>query len=173
MRAKIDARPPRQVNEQFENIYWTKRKEIKAFYDAGGASLITLGTDHPSWGEFFTPFSTNREMLSMSLSGIPNADVLRIATINSARAMGFGDRLGTIEAGKWADLVVVRGNPVQDIKRVRLPRLVIKAGRAYDPEALMKSVEGKIGPSSSADSAAWAPTPRAGRGGGATTSPPR
>jgi len=165
MRAKFDARPPRAVNEQFENIYWTKRKEIKAFYDAGGASLITLGTDHPSWGEFFTPFSTNRELLSMSLSGIPNADVLRIATINSARAMGFGDRLGSIEAGKWADLVVVRGNPLQDIKRVRLPRLVIKAGRVYDPEALMKSVEGKIGPTSSADSAAWAPGPtRGGRG---------
>ena len=129
MRAIIDARPPRAVNQQFENIYWTKRKEVKAFYDAGGGDLITLGTDHPSWGEFFTPFSVHRELLSLSLSGIPNAAVLRIATINSARAMGFGDRLGTIETGKWADLVVVRGNPLQDIRRTRLPRLVIKAGR--------------------------------------------
>ena len=92
------------MNQQFENIYWTKRKEVKAFYDAGGGDLITLGTDHPSWGEYFTPFSVHRELLSLSLSGIPNAAVLRIATINSARAMGMGDRLGTIEAGKWADL---------------------------------------------------------------------
>ena len=45
MRSVIDARPPRPVNGQFENIYWTKRKEIKAFYDAGGGDLITLGTD--------------------------------------------------------------------------------------------------------------------------------
>ena len=73
--------------------------------------------------------------------------------------MGLGDRLGSIEAGKWADLVVVRGNPLQDIRRTRTPRLVIKAGRVYDPVALMKSVEGKIGPASAADSAAWAPTP--------------
>jgi imidazolonepropionase-like amidohydrolase len=160
MRGVIAARPPRPVNQQFENIYWTKRKEVKAFYDAGGGDLITLGTDHPSWGEFFTPFSTNRELLSLSLSGIPNAAVLRIATINNARAIGMGDRLGTIEAGKWADLVVVRGNPLADIRRVRLPRLVIKAGRVYDPEALMKSVEGKIGPASAADTAQWAPTPR-------------
>jgi len=160
MRGVIDARPPRQVNQQFENIYWTKRKEVKAFFDAGGSDLITLGTDHPSWGEFLTPFSVHRELLSLSLSGIPNAAVLRIATINSARAMGLGDRLGTIEAGKWADLVIVRGNPLQDIRRVRLPRLVIKAGRIYDPEVLMKSVEGKIGPASAADTAAWAPTPR-------------
>jgi imidazolonepropionase-like amidohydrolase len=165
MRAIIDARPPRQVNQQFENIYWTKRKEIKAFYDAGGGDLITLGTDHPSWGEFFTPFSVHRELLSLSLSGIPNAAVLRIATINSARAMGLGDRLGSIESGKWADLVVVRGNPLQDIRRTRLPRVVIKAGRIYDPAALMKSVEGKIGPASAADSAAWAPTPPRGRAG--------
>jgi len=159
MRAVLAARPPRPVNQQFENIYWTKRKEVKAFYDAGGASLITLGTDHPSWGEWLTPFAVNRELLSLSLSGIPNAAVLRIATINSARAIGLGDRLGSIEPGKWADLVVVRGNPLADIRRVRMPRLVIKAGHVYDPQALMKSVEGTIGPASAADTAAWAPTP--------------
>jgi imidazolonepropionase-like amidohydrolase len=160
MRAKLDARPPRPVNVPFGNIYLTKRKEIKAFYDAGGVDLMTLGTDHPSWGQWFTPFAADREMLAYSLSGIPNAAVLRIATINSARAMGLGDRLGTIEAGKWADLVVVRGNPLQDIRRMRLPRLVVKAGRVYDPAELMKSAEGKIGPTSDADTAAWAPTPR-------------
>jgi len=157
MRAIVDARPPRPVNQQFENIYWTKRKEIKAFYDAGGGDLITLGTDHPSWGEYFTPFSVHRELLSLSLSGIPNAAVLKIATINSARAIGLGDRLGTIEAGKWADLIVVRGNPLQDIRATRRPRVVVKAGRVYDPEALMKSAEGKIGPVSETDAGAWAP----------------
>jgi cytosine/adenosine deaminase-related metal-dependent hydrolase len=102
-------------------------------------------------------------MYAYSVSGIPNAQVLKIATINSARAMGLGDRLGTIEVGKWADLVIVRGNPVQDVRKARLPRLVIKAGRVYDPEQLMKSAEGKIGPMSAADTSAWAPTPRAPR----------
>lgn len=165
MRKVIESRPPRRANEQFGNIYYTKRKEIKAFYDAGGGDLITLGTDHPSWGEWFSPFEAAREMWAFSKSGIPNAQILKIATINSARAMGFGDRLGSIEAGKWADLAVLRGNPLQDIKRVRLPRVVIKAGRVYDPAALMKSAEGKIGPASAADTAAWAPTPRVGRGG--------
>jgi imidazolonepropionase-like amidohydrolase len=160
MRRIVESRPPRRVNEQFENIYWTKRKEIKAFYDAGGADLITLGTDHPSWGEFLTPFSVHRELLSLSLAGIPNAAVLRIATINGARAMGLSDRLGSIEAGKWADLVVVRGNPLADIRAVRDVRVVIKAGRVYDPMQLAKSVEGKIGPANAADSAAWAPRGR-------------
>jgi imidazolonepropionase-like amidohydrolase len=168
MRAIVDARAtqPRRISEQFENIYWTKRKEVKAFYDAGGGDLITLGTDHPSTGEYFSPFSVHRELQSLSLSGIPNAAVLRIATTNSAHAMGLGDRLGTIEAGKWADLVVLRGNPLTDIRVTRTPRLVVKAGRVYDPATLAKSVEGKIGPATAADSAAWAPGGGRGRGRG-------
>jgi imidazolonepropionase-like amidohydrolase len=170
MRGIIMARPERPNNVQFEKIYYVKRKEIKAFFDAGGADLMTLGTDHPSWGVWLTPFSAAREMYAYSASGIPNWQILKIATINSARAMGFGDRLGSIEAGKWADLVVLRGNPLQDIRRVRNPRVVIKAGRVYDPEALFKSAEGRIGPASAADTAAWAPTPRAGRRGGTAPS---
>jgi imidazolonepropionase-like amidohydrolase len=168
MRGIVDARAaqPRRISEQFENIYWTKRKEVKAFYDAGGGDLITLGTDHPSTGEYLSPYSVHRELQSLSLSGIPNAAVLRIATTNAARAMGLGDRLGTIEAGKWADLVVMRGNPLADIRVTRAPRLVVKAGRVYDPAALAKSVEGKIGPASAADSAAWAPGTGRGRGRG-------
>jgi imidazolonepropionase-like amidohydrolase len=166
IREKLAARPPRNANVQFGKIYYVKRKEIKAFFDAGGGDLMTLGTDHPSWGEWFTPFSAAREMYAYSASGIPNWQVLKIATINSARAMGFGDRLGSIEPGKWADLVVLRGNPLRDIKRVRNPRVVIKAGRIYDPAVLLKSAEGKIGPASASDTAAWAPTPRTGRGRG-------
>jgi cytosine/adenosine deaminase-related metal-dependent hydrolase len=92
--------------------------------------------------------------------------VLRIATNNSARAMGFGDRLGTIQAGKWADLVVLRGNPLVDIRVTRTPRLVVKAGGVYDPATLAKSVEGKLGPTSAADSAAWTPGGGRGRGRG-------
>lgn len=155
MRKVIESRPPRPVLQQFENIYWVKRKEIKAFYDAGGADLITLGTDHPSWGEFFTPFSVHRELLSFVLSGIPPYAALRFATINAANAMGLGDRLGSIEAGKWADAVIVRGDPTKDIKAVRNARVVIKAGTVYDPAALMKSVEGTIGPATPADTVNW------------------
>ena len=93
---------------------------------------MTLGTDHPSWGQWFTPFAADREMLAFSVSGIPNAAVLRIATINSARAMGLGDRLGTIEAGKQADLVVLdvpnHRHLVYEIGRNTV-RAVVKRGR--------------------------------------------
>ena len=91
----------------------------------------------------------------MVRAGLPPAAVLKIATINSARAIGVGDRLGTIEAGKLADLVVVRGNPLQDIRNTHKVQMVFKAGKAYDPAELFKSVEGKLGPTNEAERAKW------------------
>ena len=154
-RAAVEARLPRRVNDQFERIYHVKLKEIRAFYDAGGEANITLGTDHPSWGEFFSGFGTHREMSAFVKAGLPPAAALRIATINGARALGVSDRLGTIEAGKYADLVVVRGDPLTDIRTTRNVRLVIKAGEVFDAGELLASVHGKLGPESAATVDRW------------------
>ena len=94
-----------------------------------------------------TPFSAHRELHAMVLSGIPPADALEIATINGARALNVGDYLGTIEPGKLADLFVIRGNPLEDIRNTRNVRWVIKGGHRYDPKDLLKAVLGMIGPS--------------------------
>jgi imidazolonepropionase-like amidohydrolase len=111
-REVAQAKLPRRPNEQFRRIYEVKFKEVKRFYDAGGGRLITVGTDHPSWGEFLSGLRRpSLELLALTLAGIPPAAVLKMATINAARALRVSDTLGTIEAGKLADLVVVRGNP--------------------------------------------------------------
>ncbi len=149
------ARPARKVNEQFDKIYHIKPKELKAFYDAGGGDLMTLGTDYPSTGEYLPGFSVHREIFAMNRSGIPAAAVLKIATINSARAIGVGDRLGSVEPGKLADLSIVRGNPLQDIRHTHDVQMVIKGGIPYDPQALLKSVEGKLGPKNAEEAAKW------------------
>ena len=151
MQRILAARKPRPVLEQFEKIYWIKRKTLKAFYDAGGRDLITLGTDHPSWGEYISGFSVHRELLSFVLSGIPPADALRFATINGARALNTGQYLGSIEPGKFADLVIVNGSPLSDIRNTRNVDLVMKAGRLYDAHALLESVKGTIGPADSSE----------------------
>jgi imidazolonepropionase-like amidohydrolase len=159
-RKAVEARLPRRVNEQFERIYWVKRKEVKAFYDAGGGRLLTLGTDHPSWGEFLSGFGSHRELHVLVLSGIPAAAAIKIGTINGARALNVAGKLGTLEAGKLADLFVVRGNPLQDIRNTRNVRLVMKAGRVYDASELLASVRGKMGPSGPEDEPKWRPTAR-------------
>ena len=140
------AATPRRVSEQFERIYQVKQRLIKRFYDMGGGHLITMGTDHPSTGEFFSPFSVHRELALFVKSGIPEAAVLRFATLNAAKALRLDDDLGTIEPGKIADLVILTGNPLEDIRNTRRVRMVFKDGVAYDPAALLASSKGKIGP---------------------------
>jgi hypothetical protein len=157
MQQLLAAREPRAVVEQFETIYWVKRATVRAFHDAGGAHLITVGTDHPSWGDFVSGFSFHRELHALALSGIPAASVLKIGTINGARALGVGDRLGSVEPGKWADLVIVRGNPLADIRNTRNVDVVIRGGKVHDPRLLLASAEGRIGPRDASEEERWMP----------------
>ncbi len=155
VREFLKKNPGRRAIGPFGKIHQVKQKTLKAFYDAGG--LITLGTDHPSTGEFIAGFSAHRELDVFVRAGIKPVDALRMATINGARALGVSDRLGSIEAGKLADLFVIKGDPLQDIRRTRSVHLVVKGGRLYRSQELLKSVEGKMGPSSDEEADAWYP----------------
>jgi len=149
-----------EPQELFETLYWKKRETLRAFYQAGGGPFITVGTDHPSWGQFLAAFGYHRELQCLAESGIPLADVLKCATINGARALQMEGQLGSIEVGKLADLVVVQGDPLTDIRATRSARLVIKAGRIYDPKELFASVEGRLGPHAEDEAAKWKPNDR-------------
>lgn len=154
-RTVVESKLPRQNNAQFGRLLIAKLKEVKAFYDAGGANLITLGTDHPSWGEYWSGFMSHRELQALVLAGIPPAAAIKMGTINSARAFNVGTKLGAIERGRWADLFVVQGNPLEDIRNTRKVRMVMKAGVVYDPAALLNQAKGKLGPVSEAEAAWW------------------
>jgi imidazolonepropionase-like amidohydrolase len=159
----VEARLPRTPNDQFERIYYVKRRTVKAFLDAGGANHLTLGTDHPSWGEFWSGFGAHRELHAMVLAGIPNAAALRAGTANAARALGVDARLGTIAPGKYADLLIVRGDPLTTITDTRNGHLVIRSGTVYRPDELFRSVRGKMGPVSEAEAEWWMGNARLGR----------
>jgi len=135
--------PPRRPNHLFDSLYMAMQRTTKAFYDAGG--IITMGTDNPSRGEYLAGFSSHRELHTLNLIGIPNASVLRIGTINGANALGMGSLLGSIEPGKLADMFVIRGNPLTDIRNTRQVQVVVKGGEVYDPQELLRAAEGKIG----------------------------
>jgi hypothetical protein len=129
--------------------------ELKSLFDAGGAHLLIVGTDEPVYTSLMPGFAYHRELLAMTYAGIPPAAVLKAATINGAKALGIDDHLGSIETGKLADLFVVRGNPLDDIKVARDIKIVLRDGIAYDPAELLQSAEGKIGPSNPNDHADW------------------
>ncbi|MBL8291165.1 MAG: amidohydrolase family protein [Bryobacterales bacterium] len=154
-RTVVQSQMPRPNNEQFGRLLKAKLKEVKAFYDAGGAGLITLGTDQPSRGEFWSGFMAHRELHALVLAGIPPAAALKIGTVNGARAFNVGTKLGAIERGRWADLFVVRGNPLEDIRHTRNVRMVMKAGEVYDPAVLLASARGRLGPLHAEDAAWW------------------
>lgn len=98
-----------------------------------GVQLVP-GSDH------LAAFTIHRELELYSEAGIPNADVLRIATLDSARIVGVDDRTGSISVGKDADLVLLDGNPLDDIRAIRRATLVMKGNTAYQPDALYQVV---------------------------------
>lgn len=69
-----------------------------------------------------------------------------IETIDGARFLGVDKQLGSIEVGKAADLVLIKGNPVQDIRDIEHVELVFKDGVGYDPgEARAGAANGTVG----------------------------
>jgi len=63
------------------------------------------------------------------MMGITPPDILRMATVNNARLLGMGDRIGTVEEGKIADLVVLGINPLEAARNTSQPSMVFKEGR--------------------------------------------
>ncbi|MCX2743769.1 amidohydrolase family protein [Mangrovivirga sp. M17] len=142
---------PKRWNPNREKFYENSKKILKRYYDRGG--LISMGTDGPLILDFLwvfkTPgFNTHREMAMMSEIGIPNNEIIKIATINSATSMGLEEKLGSIEKGKLADIIIIKGNPLEDIYSTRSVHTVIKNGEIYDSRTILAQCEGKLGPES-------------------------
>jgi imidazolonepropionase-like amidohydrolase len=115
----------------------------RAFVAAGG--LLLAGTDPTGYGGVVAGFSNQRAVELLVEAGFPPLEAIRIATLNGARYLGRDKQVGTIAAGKQADLIVVRGDPSRDIKDIENVELVFKDGVGYDPEKLIASVRGMVG----------------------------
>ena len=98
---------------------------LKRMQEAG--VLIGCGIDA---GMPFTYFGGQyREYELMSRAGFTNAEILRCATINNARILCMEDKIGSLEPGKYADIVVLTENPLERIEALRSPGMVFKEGR--------------------------------------------
>jgi len=108
------------------------KRMLKELYDHG--ITLDVGTDS------LAGFAYQRELELQTQAGIPAAKVLQIATIVSARTMKRDAELGSIEAGKLADLVLVAGDPTAEIGAIRRVRTTIKDGKVYDSAALYREM---------------------------------
>jgi imidazolonepropionase-like amidohydrolase len=105
---------------------------LKLLYDSG--IQMVPGSDS------MAAFTIHRELELYAEAGIPNAAVLKMATLDSAGLVGAADSTGSIEVGKQADLVLLDGNPLEDISAIRRGTLVMKGDTLYQPSALYQAV---------------------------------
>jgi imidazolonepropionase-like amidohydrolase len=69
-----------------------------------------------------------REIIAMTKLGLPPAEAIRAATVSAADLMGWQDKVGSIEAGKYADIIAVAGDPVADVTELERVKFVMKGG---------------------------------------------
>jgi hypothetical protein len=114
-----------------------------AFVRAGG--LLGAGVDPTGNGGALPGFGDQRNYELLIEGGFTPVEAIQIMSLNGARILGNDDELGSVEAGKVADLVVIDGDPVARPEEIRNVVTVFKDGVGYDAVRLIESVDGMVG----------------------------
>ena len=123
--AATNTPPGTRSNDQFA--------VLRALYEAG--IPIVAGTDKAIPGH-----SVHRELEIYAQAGLTPMQVIQLATSGAAKVMGMDGDVGTVAAGKRADLILVRGNPLEHFSDLRNVTRVVTKGLMYDPARLWQSV---------------------------------
>jgi hypothetical protein len=121
-----------------------RRREFAKFQELTGKLYragvpLLVGTDSPE-PQVPPGYSLHQELEMLVESGLSPAAALRAATLTNATVLGEKERLGSIAVGKWADIVLVSANPLDDIRNTRRIDLVIRGGNVCRPVDLLKRV---------------------------------
>ena len=115
----------------------------REFVKQGG--LLLAGLDPTGIGGVVAGFGDQREVELLVEAGFTPVEAIHIATYNGAQYLGDLDKIGSIEPGKQADLVVTKGDPSQNIADIENVEIVFKDGLGYDSAKLIESVRGMVG----------------------------
>src|SRR6267142_2405484 len=129
----FDVGPPNENSELIEKVFGKYVELTGKLHEAGVA--VVVGTDQTVPGH-----SVHREIELYTLAGFTPMEAIQAATIVPARAMGMEKELGTIETGKRGDLILVNGNPLEDIHKIRNVEFVMTGGKMFKTGELWKSV---------------------------------
>ena len=112
-----------------ERVKVIKRK-LRRFIEAGGREQLVAGCDAGSPLNFHSPLA--REVANLVEAGLTPLEAIQSATLRPAQMQGVDAQLGTITVGKLADIIVVDGDPLQDIATLQWGVIhVIKGGVQY------------------------------------------
>jgi hypothetical protein len=123
----LDASDP-ATDKQYRAAYANMVRMVKKLYDNG--IQVVAGTDNSNG------YALDRELEIYAEAGVPAPEVLRIATIEAAQVMHMEKDFGSVAPGKYADMILVNGDPTQRISEIRRVDTVIKNGVVYKPAEL-------------------------------------
>ena len=125
--------PPSALTEMFQKVFEKDVAIVGALHRAG--IPVVAGTDQTVPGH-----SLHREIELYVQAGFKPMEAIQAATIVPARAMGLDKELGTVEPGKRADVIIVNGNPLENIRNIRKVEFVVTNGTMYNCAELWRSV---------------------------------
>jgi imidazolonepropionase-like amidohydrolase len=125
--------PPSAFTDLVQKVFEKNVAIVGALHRAG--IPVVAGTDQAVPGH-----SLHREIELYVQAGFKPMEAIQAATIVPARAMGLDKELGTVEAGKRADLIIVNGNPLESIQNIRKVEFVVTNGTMYNCAELWRSV---------------------------------
>ncbi len=146
VRADLPIKDPRTGEPRLSpwgKSFQQEKEFERAFVQAGG--LLQAGEDPTGMGGDLAGFGDQREVELLVEAGFTTLEAIHIATFNGAQYLGESGRIGTIAAGKQADLVVVKGDPSRKIDDIENVEIVFKDGVGYDSAKLIESVRGLVG----------------------------
>src|SRR5580698_2715 len=119
---------PEFTRHKMQMVSDAAKTNVKKAIEAG--VKIGLGTDAAVY-----PHGLNAHELAVYVSlGMTPLQAIRTATINDADLLGWSDKVGTLEAGKWADIIAVDGDPLQDVTTLQHVKFVMKGGAVVKNE---------------------------------------
>jgi imidazolonepropionase-like amidohydrolase len=138
-------RPPNGVPPKNDDVQLWKNELAmeRAFVAAGG--LLMTGPDPTGAGDILPGFGDQRGIELLVEDGFSPVEAIKIATLNGAIYLGRDQQIGSLAAGKNADLVVIKGDPSKQISDVENVEIVFKDGVGFDSQKLLDSVRGRYG----------------------------
>ena len=109
----------------------------KIYYDMGGT--VVAGSDTPAFVYTYPGMALHRELELFVEIGFTELEALQAATVNAAKSINLHD-IGSIQEGKIADLVILNNNPLENIKHTQDIEFIVKGGKVYNQEEILRSV---------------------------------
>ncbi|MFY0591198.1 amidohydrolase family protein [Roseivirga sp.] len=115
----------------------------KSFYEAGGKLLA--GTDPTGAGRTIAGYANQRVIELFIEAGFSLATAIKISSLDGAKFLERANKVGSIEVGKQADIVLINGDLEADVSNIRKMEIVFKDGIGFDSQKIFESMKGKVG----------------------------